>query len=86
MLADQMEAAARGLDDPDPDLVRRVVDHFLNRAVVDGSLADCELSLRDLEVCRDAFRQGLDDLSGRPPGETDTEIPAPRKVPPPGAS
>jgi putative nucleotidyltransferase with HDIG domain len=69
MLADQMEAASRDLTAPSRELLARVVDHFLNRAVIGGSLADCDLSMRELEACRDAFTDALADLLHAPGAE-----------------
>lgn len=59
MLADQMEAASRSLREMTSDRLRDVVDHFINRAVVEAALRDCDLSLRDLEKLRDVFWRSL---------------------------
>ena len=59
MLADQMEAASRSIRYVTAERLRDVVDHFINRAVVEASLRDCDLSLRDLERLRDAYWRSL---------------------------
>ncbi len=78
MLADQMEAASRDLSAPTRELLSRVVDHFLNRAVICGSLAECDLSMRELESCREAYTDALTDLLHRPGIDTDVELRARR--------
>lgn len=80
MLADQIEAASRDLDDVSEALIVQVTDHFVNRAIIGGSLAECDLSMRELEVGRDAFREALADLLLRPSTDTDAlgEGPRPR--------
>jgi hypothetical protein len=59
MLADQIEAAARSLDDPSPERLAGVVDAFVSRAIADDTLLECDLSLRDLGRARDALHHAL---------------------------
>jgi len=65
MLADQIESAARNLDDDDvsPARLARVVDHFVNRALTTDLLASCDLSLKELERARAALKTALNELS-----------------------
>jgi putative nucleotidyltransferase with HDIG domain len=62
MLADQVEAASRALEHPDQDQLRSVVDHFIDRALVEDALVRCELSLADLDRVRGAFWRALIEL------------------------
>lgn len=59
MLADQIEAAARSLDAPTTEALCGVVDAFVNRAIGDDTLVECDLSLRDIGRARDALQRAL---------------------------
>lgn len=59
MLADQIEAAARSLDEPSPERLASLVDAFVSRAIADDTLLECDLSLRDLGRARDALQRAL---------------------------
>ncbi|MCC7107949.1 MAG: HDIG domain-containing protein [Deltaproteobacteria bacterium] len=59
MLSDQIEAAARSLDNPTPERLRSLVDALFARAVDDDTLGECDLSLRDLTVAREALTRAL---------------------------
>ncbi len=74
MLADQIESAARALDDVDVNAARldAVVDHFVNRAVTTDLLASCDLTLKELERARVALKTALAELlRTRSPGVTE---------------
>ena len=69
MLADQIEAAARNLSEPSPERLCELVDGLVNRAITEDTLADCDLSLRDLGRARAALQGALLKLypqEGRP--------------------
>ncbi len=55
MLADQVDAAARALDDPSPSRVKGAVVKVLETRVSEGDLEDSNLTLSDLAHIRDAF-------------------------------
>jgi putative nucleotidyltransferase with HDIG domain len=55
MLADQIDAAARALEDPTPSRIKGVIVKVLETRLADGDLDDSELSLSDLARIRDAF-------------------------------
>ncbi len=59
MLADQIEAAARNLDEPTPERLCDLVDALVNRAMTDDTLSECDLSLRDLGRAREALQREL---------------------------
>ena len=59
MLADGVEAAARALVDHTADGIDRVVDAIIDAKVAQGQLADCALSFRDVELCRERFKRML---------------------------
>jgi cyclic-di-AMP phosphodiesterase PgpH len=55
LLADQIDAAARSLDEPTPSRLRGVVKQLIEKRVLDGELDDSSLTLKDLAAVRDAF-------------------------------
>lgn len=55
LLADQIDAAARSLDEPTPSRLRGVVKQLIERRVLDGELDDSSLTLKDLAAVREAF-------------------------------
>ena len=55
MLADAVEAAAKSLANPDEEQLRSVVDRIINKKFIDGQLAECNLTLRDLSDIAGAF-------------------------------
>ena len=55
MLADQVDAASRALDEPTPSRIKGVVVKVLETRLGEGDLDDSELSLSDLARIRDAF-------------------------------
>ena len=59
LLADEIEAAARALDDPSEERLAELVDALVNRALAADTLAGCDLSLRDLGRVRSAFKRAL---------------------------
>ncbi|MBI1947914.1 MAG: HDIG domain-containing protein [Deltaproteobacteria bacterium] len=59
MLADQIEGASRNLGDPTPARLRSLVDALFARAIDDDTLGECDLSLRDLTVAREALTRAL---------------------------
>ena len=55
LLADQIDAAARSLDEPTPSRLRGVIKQLIEKRVLDGELDDSHLTLKDLAAIRDAF-------------------------------
>lgn len=55
MLADNVEAAARVLDDPTPARIGTLIDTIIKKLLLDGQLDDCELTLKDLHVIKTHF-------------------------------
>jgi len=55
LLADQIDAAARSLDEPTPSRLRGVIKQLVEKRVLDGELDDSSLTLKDLAAVRDAF-------------------------------
>jgi hypothetical protein len=55
MLADQIDAASRALEDPTPSRIKGVVLKVLETRLSEGDLDDCDLTLSDLARIRDAF-------------------------------
>jgi putative nucleotidyltransferase with HDIG domain len=59
MLADQIEAAARALDNPTGERLDEIVDEVINHALALDLLSACDLSLRDLGQARSALKASL---------------------------
>jgi putative nucleotidyltransferase with HDIG domain len=59
MLADSCEAAARSLARPDPENIRAIVAKIVEAIVSDGQLDDCDLTLRELTIIREAMISAL---------------------------
>jgi membrane-associated HD superfamily phosphohydrolase len=55
MLADQVDAAARALEDPTPSRIKGAVVKVLGARLEEGDLDDCELTISDLARIRDVF-------------------------------
>jgi putative nucleotidyltransferase with HDIG domain len=55
LLADQIDAASRALEDPTPSRLRGMVKQLIDRRAVEGELEESQLTLRDLSALREAF-------------------------------
>ena len=55
LLADQVEAAARALENPTPSRIKGVISRVVQENLELGNLDECGLSLRDLAKVRDSF-------------------------------
>ena len=56
MLADSVEAAARASRDHSADAITALVEKLVMGRVAEGQLDDCDLTLRDVQRIKDAFR------------------------------
>jgi putative nucleotidyltransferase with HDIG domain len=56
MLADSVEAAARASRDHSADAISALVEKLVMGRVAEGQLDDCDLTLRDVQRIKDAFR------------------------------
>ena len=56
MLADSVEAAARASRDHSAEAITALVDKLVMGRVAEGQLDDCDLTLRDVQRIKDAFR------------------------------
>jgi len=59
LLADEVEAASRTLVDPTPARIQGMVQKIINNIFSDGQLAECELTLRDLNQIAKSFTKTL---------------------------
>ncbi len=59
MLADAAEAAIRVLEDPNPDVVRRALDHLVRHKLVSGQLDEAPLTMQQLERIKEEFGAAL---------------------------
>lgn len=59
MLADSVEAVARSVGQQTPDELAALVDRVVNERIAEGQLDNCELTLKDLEQVKTAFKAAL---------------------------
>jgi len=59
MLADGTEAAVRSIEDKTPEAIGEMVERIAAEKVADGQLDDCDLTLRDVQRVKEAFRELL---------------------------
>jgi putative nucleotidyltransferase with HDIG domain len=59
MLADGVDAAARTIEDPSPGRLKGVIKTIIDGTFIDGQLDECDLTLRDLNKCSEAFLRVL---------------------------
>jgi putative nucleotidyltransferase with HDIG domain len=59
MLADGTEAAVRSLEEKTPERIAEMVERIVSEKVADGQLDDCDLTLRDVQRVKEAFRELL---------------------------
>ena len=59
MLADGTEAAVRSLEEKTPEQISEMVERIVGEKVADGQLDDCDLTLRDVQRVKEAFRELL---------------------------
>jgi hypothetical protein len=62
MLADGIEAAARSLANPTPARIEVMIRRIIKDRLDDGQLAECNLTLRDLEILERTFTHMLKGL------------------------
>ena len=55
MLADGVEASVRSLSSRDEPAIRAMVSRIIEERIVDDQFDECDLTLRDLELIREAF-------------------------------
>ena len=55
MLADSVEASVRSLGTPDEPAIRAMVARIIRERLEDGQFDECDLTLRDLDLIREAF-------------------------------
>ncbi len=55
MLADSTEAASRTLDNPTSARIRNLIQRLINEKFTSGELTECDLTLKDLNLIREAF-------------------------------
>jgi putative nucleotidyltransferase with HDIG domain len=78
LLADQIDAASRSLEDPTPSRLRGVVKQLIEKRTLEGELDDSDLTLQDLAALREAFIPILTVLFH---GRTSSRIAYPRTEP-----
>ncbi len=59
MIADQVEATARAMDDPTEEGLREMAQRTIDRVQAEGQLDECPLTMRELALIREAFVQVL---------------------------
>lgn len=59
MIADSCEAAARSLDEPNPENIRYIVTKIIDAILADDQLDECDLTLRELTQIRESMIKSL---------------------------
>jgi putative nucleotidyltransferase with HDIG domain len=59
MLADQVEAAARTLQEPTPGQIRGLINRVTQATIQDGQLDECDITMKDLSKVERAFERVL---------------------------
>lgn len=59
MLADQVEAAARTLQDPNPNQIRSMIRRLIQSTIQDRQFEECDITMRDLDKITRAFERVL---------------------------
>ncbi len=59
MLADSCEAAVRSIRPTSAEEVAEIVNRIIDERMADGQLSECDLTLRDLDIVREALISGL---------------------------
>ncbi len=59
MIADSCEAAARALQEPTPENIRYIVTKIIDAILSDDQLDECDLTLRELTLIREAMIRSL---------------------------
>ncbi len=59
MLADQVEAASRTLEDPGPGQIRSMIHRLIQATVEDGQFNDCDVTIKELGRIGSAFERVL---------------------------
>ncbi len=57
MLADQIEAAARSLQEPTPGRIRTLIDRLIQSTIQDGQFGECDITMRDLDQIAHALNR-----------------------------
>jgi hypothetical protein len=89
MLADGVEAAARSLTEPRPDLIAETVERLVNARISDGQLDESPLTFADITVIKKSFVKTLTGMfhqrlaypGNLPGGGALAEPPAPAALP-----
>ncbi|RYX81135.1 HDIG domain-containing protein [bacterium] len=59
MLADSVEASARSLSNPTPEVLATHIESIVSTRLREGELDECDLSLKDIGLVREAFANTL---------------------------
>lgn len=59
MMADTVEAACRAMKDPTRDKQKALIRKLVQQKIEDGQFDECDISLREIDQCCDAFAQAL---------------------------
>jgi putative nucleotidyltransferase with HDIG domain len=65
MMADAVEASARALTDPTPARISALVEKIINEIFIDGQIAECELTLKDISEIKKRFTHVLTSIFHR---------------------
>jgi cyclic-di-AMP phosphodiesterase PgpH len=65
MMADSIEAASRTLNDPSPAQVQGMIDRLIEAILADNQLDECDITLREIGLVKEAFFKHLTGLYHR---------------------
>jgi len=61
-LADSIESAARCLERVTPQKIDQLITDMIQKRIIDGQLKECDLTMRELEVVAESFRNTLQSM------------------------
>ena len=63
MLADQVEAAARTLQDPSPSQIRSMIRRIIQSTIQDRQFDECDITMKDLDRILEAFQRVISGMN-----------------------
>jgi len=55
MLADNVEASTKAIEDPSPKKLEEKIDEVIKNRFMEGELDECDLTLKDLTLIKKSF-------------------------------
>jgi cyclic-di-AMP phosphodiesterase PgpH len=61
-LADSIESASRSLERVTPQKIDQLITDIIEKRIIDGQLKECDLTMRELEIVAESFRNTLQSM------------------------